>query len=72
MLAQPIHNWVWWGIEFGDKSGVWLHQLASPVMNSREEAGLMCNVASGAGVAYVTRTADLAGRRGGRGFGWEQ
>lgn len=41
--------------------GVWLHQLASPVMNSREEAGLMCNVASGAGVAYVTRTADLAG-----------
>lgn len=52
-------------------SGVWLHPLASLVMNSREEAGLMCNVASEGGIAYVTGTTDLAGR-GGRGFGWEQ
>ncbi|XP_029785243.1 ribosomal protein S6 kinase-related protein isoform X3 [Suricata suricatta] len=29
--------------------------------NSREEAGLMCNAASGGGIAYVTGTADLAG-----------
>lgn len=30
-------------------------------MNRKEEAELMCNVASGAGIAYVTGTADLAG-----------
>ncbi|XP_037663860.1 ribosomal protein S6 kinase-related protein [Choloepus didactylus] len=32
-------------------------------MNSKKEAGLMYNAASGRGIAYVTRTADLAGAR---------
>lgn len=46
--------------------------LASLVMNSKQEAGLMCNVASGGGTAYVTGTADLVKGRRGRGWEWEQ
>lgn len=41
MLAVSLFLTGMGGIGYGDKSGVWLHQLASLVMNSKEEAELM-------------------------------